>query len=77
MWDRWRETEWGGEAIPVAFGVGICPRALEQQTIMVSICNVACSCVRTLWVRIYYILLPAIGAVNGVFAYYPHSGGQA
>jgi len=25
----------------------------------------------------YYILLAAIGAVSGVFAYYPHPGGQA
>jgi len=25
---------------------------------------------------IYYILLAAIGAVSGVFAYYPHPGGQ-
>jgi len=28
-------------------------------------------------VVIYYILLAAIGAVSGVFAYYPHPGGQA
>jgi len=26
---------------------------------------------------IYYILLAVIGAVSGVFAYYPHPGGQA
>jgi len=25
---------------------------------------------------IYYIMLAAIGAVSGVFAYYPHPGGQ-
>jgi len=25
---------------------------------------------------IYYILLAAIGTVSGVFAYYPHPGGQ-
>jgi len=25
------------------YGVGICPRALERQTIILSICNVACS----------------------------------
>jgi len=28
-------------------------------------------------VVIYYILLAAIGAVSGVFASYPHPGGQA
>jgi len=57
--------------------MGICPRALQRQTIIVSICNVACS-VRSNpeAVVIYYILLAAIG-VSGVFAYYPHPGGQA
>jgi len=55
--------------------VGICPRALERQTILYphvtlsvrsnpeALCN-------------FYILLAAIGAVSGVFAYYPHPGGQ-
>jgi len=28
-------------------------------------------------VVIYFILLAAIGAVSGMFAYYPHPGGQA
>jgi len=61
--------------------VGICPRALEQQTviIIVSICHVACS-VRSnpeAVIFIYYILLATINAVNGVFAYYPHPGCQA
>jgi len=31
-----------------------------------------------MWAAMYYgILLAAIGAVSGVFAYYPHPGGQA
>jgi len=60
------------------FGVGICPRALDRLTIIVSICNVACS-VRSNpeAVCIYCIQLAAIGAASGVFAYYPHPGGQA
>jgi len=57
-------------------GVGICPGASERQTIIVSICNVECA-FEPRGVVIYYILLVAIGAVIGVFAYYPHPGGQA
>jgi len=59
---------------------GNCPHALERQTIIVSICNVACS-VRSnpevVCNLLYGILLAAIGAVSDVFAYYPHPGGQA
>jgi len=59
-------------------GVGICPRGFERQTIIVSICNVACS---VYWTQrqpvIYYNLLAAIGAVSGMFAYNLHPGGQA
>jgi len=52
-------------------GVGICLLLYPCVTLLVV-------CVRTLRRSvIYYILLAAIGAVNGVFAYYPHSGGQA
>jgi len=63
---------------PYSTRVGICPRALERQTIIVSICYVTLS-VRSNpeAVVIYYILLAAIGDVSGVFAYYPHPGGQA
>jgi len=55
--------------------VRICPRALERQIIIVFICIVAYSVLSN--PVIYYILLAAIGAVSGVFAYYPHPGGQA
>jgi len=56
----------------------ICPCALERQTIIVSICNVACCvCVQTpRRSKIYCTLLAAIGTVSGVFGYYPHPGGQ-
>jgi len=57
-------------------GVGICPRAFERQTIFESMIPYvtlgAAVCVRTPRRSvIYYILLAAIGAVSGVFAYYP------
>jgi len=46
--------------------------------IIVSIFIIASSVSRApRWSIIYYILLAAIGAVSGVFAYYPHPGGQA
>jgi len=53
------------------WGVGICPRVLLLYlyvTLSVQ-SNPEAVC-------IYYILLAAIGTVSGVFAYYPHPGGQ-
>jgi len=59
----------------------ISPRALERQTIIVSICSLMllAVCVQTprLIYVIDYILLAAKGAVSGVCVYYPHPGGQA
>jgi len=70
---------WGFVPTPSKWnlGVGICPRALERQTIIVSICNVECAFEPRGGCNLLYYLLAAIGAVNGMFAYYPHSGGQA
>jgi len=57
--------------------VGICPRVLEREPILYPFITLLAVCVRTLWQSIiYYILLAAISGVSGVFAYYPHPGGQ-
>jgi len=61
------------------YGVGIGPCTLERQTIIVFICNVACSVHSNpeAVCNFYYILLAAIGAVSGVFAYFSPPGEQA
>jgi len=58
-------------------GVEICPRAFGRLTILNSYITLLAVCVRTPWQSIIYsFLLAAKSAVSGVFASYPHPGGQ-
>jgi len=57
--------------------MAIFPSALERRTILYPYITLLAVCVRTQRQTIIYrILLAAKGAVSGVFAYYPHPGGQ-